>query len=595
MPRRRSSSAATRKITQDKKSAAALRARAEGRIGAEKRRAAAAVGAMADAHRMVHELDVHRAELAVQNDELLTARGETEDALARYTELFDFAPIGYAMLGPDAAIRELNHAGARLLGKPRARAIGARFAAFVAAGSLAVFDALLCRAAAGGAPASCELELAIGGRTVDVRLTAVEVARARRTILLAFEDISERVAREQELARAEQALREAGRRKDEFLGVLSHELRNPLGPISGSLFILDHVAPGSRQAVEARAILDRQVTHLTRLIEDLLDVTRIARGKIELQREHVELGELLRRTIADHRAGFERCGIRLEARLGGEPLWLDADPARLVQIASNLLGNAEKFTPAGGTVTVSVERRGGRVALRVRDTGAGIAPELIPSVFEPFAQAPQAIDRGRGGLGLGLTTVKGMVELHGGTVEVASAGIGRGTEVVVCLPLDGAPVPADGAVECPAAVHRRVLLIDDSADVVAALAQVLRLLGHDVQVADRGAAGLELARAFRPETVICDLGLPEMDGYAVAAAFRADPALQEMHLIALSGYARAEDRRRTVAAGFDHHVAKPPDMQRLDRLIAEGRQAADVSSPAQRRTATATGRVAASS
>jgi two-component system CheB/CheR fusion protein len=519
----------------------------------------------------MHELEVHQTELELQNEELRAARGETEAALARYTELFDFAPIGYATLSANGVIRELNHAGARLLGSVRSRAVGAPFTQFVAAADRRGFELLLVRAADCELPPTCELSLAHrpGGEARKVHLTVSAVARGERTFLLAFHDITERLEREAQLARTEQALREAHRRKDEFLAMLSHELRNPLGPISGSLFILDHVAADTKQAFDARAIIDRQVAHLTRLIDDLLDITRITRGKIELQRERVELAALVGQALDDHRAGFEVRGIRLEARLAPGPFWLDADPDRLIQVASNVLGNAVKFTPSGGTVTVTVEGRAGQVALRVRDTGAGVAPELIGGLFEPFVQAPQTIDRSRGGLGLGLAMVKGIVELHGGTVQLASEGVGLGTEVVVLLPLAAAPAQATGDVaESAAPMGRRVLVIDDNTDVTGTLREALGLMGHDVRISNRGDVGIGLARAFHPDVVICDLGLPEMDGYAVAAALRADPALGGVRLIALSGYARPEDRRRTAAAGFEHHVAKPADLQALCRLIA---------------------------
>jgi PAS domain S-box-containing protein len=579
-----------------------LRPRAEERIGAKRRKPAAAAGSAADAQRIMHELEVHQAELEIQNEELRTARAENEAALARYTELFDFAPIGYATLSSDGIVRDLNHAGARVLGRSKARVIGSQLAAFVAAPDLHLFRVLLQRAADSDALPSCELELSIGGRAVQVRLTATAVAREDRTILVAFEDVSERVAREAQLARTEQALREANQRKDEFLAMLSHELRNPLGPISGSLFILDHTDPESQQALNARAIIERQVVHLTRLIEDLLDVTRITRGKIELQREDVELAELVRRTLDDHRAGFESRGLRLEGRLDEGPFWLRADPARLVQVVSNLLGNAEKFTPRGGTVTVSLEVRGPEVVLRVRDTGVGIAPELIGGLFEPFAQGPQTMDRSRGGLGLGLAMVKGLIELHGGSVQLSSEGVGRGAEVTVSLPLAAAPAKAAGPAARATAAAHRVLVIEDNVDAATCLYDGLSLMGHEVRIVHRGAAGLEVARTFRPEVVLCDIGLPEMDGYEVAAAFRADPALRGAHLIALSGYARPEDRQRAVEAGFDHHVAKPPAFGELARLIDGGSQpdgllarASQASSSCRHPPASASGRAAASS
>jgi two-component system CheB/CheR fusion protein len=575
-------------MPRDRKPASELRARAEDHASA-RRRPPIRPGD-ADAQRILHKLEVHQAELEVQNEELRNARAETESALARYTELFDFAPIGYATLSPDGVVRELNHAGACLLGGPRSRVIGTRFATFVAARDGAAFHALLAQAVDSEAHPSCGIALEISGRPVQVRLTATAVARAGRTILLAFEDVTEQLAREAQLARTEQALREADRRKDDFLAMLSHELRNPLGPLRSSLFVLDNVDPTSQQALDARAIIDRQVTHLSRLVDDLLDVTRINRGKIELQREGVELAELVRRTLDDHRAGFEARGIRLEARLEPGPFWLDADPARLVQIASNLLGNAQKFTPSGGIVSITIEAHGPQVALRVRDTGAGVAPELVPALFEPFAQAPQTMERGRGGLGLGLAMVKGLVELHGGTVQLTSEGAWRGTEAVVRLPLVVAPARPAPDAQPARARGRRVLVIEDNVDAAATLGRALGLMGHEVRVTHLGALGLELARTFRPAVVICDLGLPEMDGYAVAAAFRADPDLRGARLIALSGYARPEDRRRAAAAGFDHHVAKPPRMDELRRLVAE---APEVGSAAPRPSEPAAGHEAA--
>jgi two-component system CheB/CheR fusion protein len=548
-----------------------LRARAKARASARKRTAAAAVpDAPTDTLRILHELEVHQAELEIQNEELRLSRIENESALVRYTELFELAPIGYATLSADGIVRDLNQAGVRLLGRSRSVMVGAPFAALVAAGDVPLFHVLLRRAVDGGAALSCELALSLGGRVVHVRLTAGAVSRADHPILLAFEDITERVEREARLARTERALRDAGRRKDEFLAMLSHELRNPLGPISGSLFILDHVKPDSQQALDARAVIGRQVAHLTRLIEDLLDVTRITRGKIELQREPVELVELVRRALDDHRAVFAARGLRLEARLAAAPIWLHADPTRLVQIVTNLLGNSAKFTPEGGTVELSVETRGEQAVLRVRDSGIGIPPELIGGLFEPFAQAPQAMDRSQGDLGLGLAMVKGLTELHGGEVRLASDGPGRGTEVLVTLPRAAPPArPIEAPAVMPEAPGCRVLVIEDNLDAAAVIGEALGLMGHEVRVVHRGDAGIALARTFRPAVVLCDLGIPEMDGYAVAAAFRADAdaALRETSLIALSGYARPEDRQRAEAAGFEHHVAKPPDMRELQRLI----------------------------
>jgi two-component system CheB/CheR fusion protein len=307
---------------------------------------------------------------------------------------------------------------------------------------------------------------------------------------------------------------------------------------------------------------------LTRLIDDLLDVTRITRGKVQLRRERVELGELVRRTMDDHRASFEASGVRLEAHFEPEAFWVDADPARIVQALSNLLCNAEKFTPRDGIVVVSLRRDAERVLLRVRDSGAGIAPEVLEHLFEPFAQAPQTIDRTRGGLGLGLAMVRGLVELHGGRVDIASKGAGRGTEVIVALPLETAPEKRAPSPDAAVINARRILVIEDNQDAADTLRDALALNGHQVQVAYDGQTGLAMAKTLRPEVVICDIGLPGMSGYAVATAFRAEEKLRGTYLVALSGYAQREDIQRAADAGFNRHIAKPPSLDELELVLA---------------------------
>jgi CheY-like chemotaxis protein len=334
--------------------------------------------------------------------------------------------------------------------------------------------------------------------------------------------------------------------------------------------------PGSEKAPAAIAIIERQVSQLARVVDDLLDVTRIARGKIRLQRARIEVGDLVRRTVEDHRAGLEEKHIQVGCDTGAAPLWVDADASRLAQVLGNLLGNALKFTDAGGRVQVVLGREAGWMLLRVRDTGVGIAKEIAGRLFEPFTQGPQAIDRSRGGLGLGLSTAKGLVELHGGTVEVASAGVGHGAEFTVRIPLaspiEVAAPPAAG----PPAPPRRVLVIDDNADAAETLKDLLELRGHSVRVALDGPSALRAARAFQPDVVLCDIGLPGMSGYDVARALRADDALRHALLVALSGYAQPEDARRAAEAGFDRHVAKPAGAEEIERLLAKGpRRSAD--------------------
>ncbi|MET0388782.1 MAG: ATP-binding protein [Polyangiales bacterium] len=516
----------------------------------------------------MHELEVHQVELELQNEELRRARTELEHGLARYTELFDFAPIGYATLDAAGNIRELNHAAARLLQSERALLVGKPFIARVAPRDQARLADLLQRASEEEQQVRTELELTWTSRPVFVRVSAAVPRTAEHSTLLAFEDITERKTYEEQLERSEDALRLADRRKDEFLAALSHELRNPLMPIRNCVFLLANTDLSSEQAQQTIAIMDRQVAHMARLVDDLLDVTRIQRGIVHLQREPVELTGLVRRTLADVRGNFEASGVHLEARVELGEVWLLADPARLTQVLTNVLGNAEKFTPRGGVVTLGLQLVAGDVHVRVADNGAGIASEMLEHLFQPFTQAPQTMDRARGGLGLGLSMVKGLVELHGGRVRMTSQGIGRGSELVIILPV--APV-LERVAPAPLVAHaagRRVLVIEDNADAANTLSSALGAIGHEVTVAYDGPSSLVQARELKPDVVLCDIGLPGMDGYEVARAFRADDRLRSSFMIALSGYALPEDRRRSLEAGFDKHVSKPPSMKDLHQVIA---------------------------
>jgi PAS domain S-box-containing protein len=364
-------------------------------------------------------------------------------------------------------------------------------------------------------------------------------------------------------------LQEGTRMRDEFLGMLSHELRNPLAPIRNSLFVLERAAPGSAPAARARQIIGRQTEHLTRLVDDLLDVTRIARGKIELHRTRTELGELVRRVCDDHRSVLQEHGMSLAVEVAGA-VWVDADETRISQVMGNLLQNAARFGRRGGTVSVGSGIEEARAWIRVRDDGLGIAPEVLPHVFEPFVQAEHDLARTKGGLGLGLALVKGLVELHGGAVSARSAGAGLGAEFLVRLPLAAPPAGARATAPRAAASAPglRVLVVDDNADEAASLCDALALGGHSVAVAHDGAEALERARAFRPSVILCDIGLPRMNGYEVARAVRGDPGLSEVRLIALTGYARPEDVAATRAAGFDQHLAKPASIPDLERAMA---------------------------
>ncbi len=374
-----------------------------------------------------------------------------------------------------------------------------------------------------------------------------------------------------ELKRAFEALREADRRKDEYLAMLSHELRNPLAPIRSAVFLLERADPASDGARRAREVIARQVGHLARMVDDLLDVSRLARGRIELRRTRLDLGELVRRVGEDHRLLLGGGGVELEVAAPESPVLVDGDATRLAQLLGNVLQNSAKFTPRGGRVTLSLSVEGGRATVRVRDTGAGIEPNLLGHVFEPFVQEERNLARSRGGLGLGLPLVKGLAELHGGTVEARSDGAGAGAEIIVRLPLasargaEGGPREPDRAA---AVSRRRVLVVDDNVDAAESLCDVVAFLGHTVEAVHDGAAALARVRERRPDVVLCDIGLPGMDGYEVARAIRADADLAGIRLVAVSGYAQPEDRARATRAGFDAHVAKPADPAAIGRLIA---------------------------
>ncbi len=542
-----------------------LRRQAEKRL--EARKPAPARRHDEDLRRLVHELEVHQIELEIQNEELDAAGRDIEAGLRRYSEIFEFAPIGYFVIATDGTIRESNLAGARLLGAERMLLVGDRFVRFVQEGQRGTFADFLERVLVAddgeGNGVSCEVQLA--GEVAparDLGLTGAVVGNAPRAALIAALDLTAR-------KRAEAALREENRRKDAFLGTLSHELRNPLAPISNSLSVIERSEPGSERARRALAVIARQVAHLTRIVDDLLDATRIAHDKIRLQKQRVDLRALVQHTMDDYRQGFQSGGIQLDTHLEQGTFWVDADATRLAQVLGNLLTNAVKFTPSGGKVEVFLRREARTAALSVRDNGIGIGIDTREHLFEPFWQAPQTLDRSRGGLGLGLAMVKRIVEMHGGAVNLTSDGVERGAEFLVRLPLV-VESSQDACASTPRAAQRyRVLVIEDLTDAADTLRGVLELEGHSVRVAGDGYAGLALARQFRPEVVLCDIGLPGMDGYQVARAFREDDLLKGTFLVALSGYALPEDLRRALLAGFDRHIAKPASVDSLEHVFAQ--------------------------
>jgi signal transduction histidine kinase/ActR/RegA family two-component response regulator len=392
--------------------------------------------------------------------------------------------------------------------------------------------------------------------------TATLVAAVRAALRARRRQYDVRALLEQEQeSRAEAEA--ASRRKDALLAMLAHELRNPLSAVRHAVMVarLDESRRGS-----ALEIAQRQTTQLVHLVDDLVDVARITQGKIKLRREPVTLGMLLERTIEATRSVIEERGHAL--MLGPVPsLVLEGDPTRLEQVFVNLVTNAAKYTPPGGTIRITADVDGGELVLRVRDNGVGIAPDVLPHVFDLFAQADRTLDRAQGGLGIGLTVARQLVELHGGRIEASSEGPSRGAEFAVWLPAIPAVLrPADATAATPRA-GKRVLVVEDNFDAAESLKMVLELSGHDVRVVHDGIAALAAVDDQMPEIMLVDIGLPGMDGYEVARRLRQLPAVRRFFLIALTGYGREEDRQRALEAGFDHHFTKPVNVDSLEGLI----------------------------
>ena len=376
-----------------------------------------------------------------------------------------------------------------------------------------------------------------------------------------------------EAKRTADTLREADRRKDEFLAILAHELRNPLAPLRHALEML-RLAPESREAAGwARDIMERQVGQMVRLIDDLLDLSRVSRGKVRLERQPVGVDAIVHDALEVCRPAIDAGAHVLQVRLPDAPVLLEGDRTRLVQILCNLLSNAAKYTPPGGRIELEASAEAEEAVISVSDNGVGIPAGMLPRVFDMFTQVENTLERSQGGLGIGLTLVKRLTELHGGRVEAQSEGPGRGSRFVLRLPrarqaaLQGM-TPKEQAAPKTRRVAQRILVADDNRDAADSLASMLRLLGHEVKIAYDGAEAVELAGSFRPQLALLDIGMPRLNGYEAAQAIRAQPSLQEVLLVALTGWGQPEDRRRSRLAGFHHHFVKPVDPAMLARLLS---------------------------
>ena len=505
--------------------------------------------------------------------------------------ILDTALDGVITIDADGRIVEFNAAAEQILGHRKDEALGSDMA------DLIIPPAMRSRHRAGlayylatgiGPILGKRLELTAlrkDGTEIPVELAITAIPGQPRPLFTGYlRDIHERKKSEAErevaeanLARIAADLVEANRRKTEFLAMLSHELRNPLAPMRNAMEILGRAEHDSPEARAAMSMLRRQVGQMVRLIDDLLDVSRISRGKIELRRDRVPLETIVEHAIEAARPPCDELEQALSLEMPTEPLYVDGDPARLVQILGNLLSNACKFTARGGRIRLVVEREDDHAVLHVIDNGIGIALDHQARIFELFTQVDASLERSQGGLGIGLTLVKSLVEMHDGRIEVRSDGVGHGSTFTVRLPLVEAPAAAGGeapseSVAPPAFGARRILVVDDNADSAESLAMLLRLSGHDVKTVFDGGAAVETAEAFAPDVVLLDIGLPVLNGYEAAERIRRGPRGSVLVLVALTGWGQEDDRRRSKEAGFDAHLVKPVDPAELLRLLAVTRR-----------------------
>ena len=522
---------------------------------------------------------VRQNELAEQAQKAAAAMHESEE---RYRTLFALGPVAIYSCDAAGVIRNFNRRAAELWGRePEPGNTDARFwgsfKLFHPDGTFLPYE-------------QCPMAEVLSGRIAELRDTEMLIERpdgSRITVLVnirpvkndngeirgainCFSDITQRILLEEKTKEQARSIADLSRRKDEFLAMLSHELRNPLAPILNAVQLLGLQRDGTPLQKEAHGIIERQVAQLARLVDDLLEVSRITTGRIHLQVERVDLRRIVDRAIETTQPQAGRKGQSVAKSLPAQPLWVYGDAMRLEQVVVNLLNNASKYTDPGGHIWVGLKQEGEQACLRVRDTGMGIAPELLPHIFDLFTQADKSLDRSQGGLGIGLSLVRSLVTMHRGQVEAHST-VGEGSEFVVNLPVLVAS-PESTAIPVPivASPHRplKVLAVDDNVDAAKGVAMLLRAFGHEARVAHDGASAMQAALEFLPEVVLLDIGLPVTNGYQVAKWIRQEPALKDVVLVALTGYGQESDLQRSREAGFDHHLVKPVDFAKIECILS---------------------------
>jgi PAS domain S-box-containing protein len=472
-------------------------------------------------------------------------------------------------LNADGAIAYCNRRFADLLGRPHERLTGVAFRDFIPPDEQALYESLLQQGRAGAGQGEAHLQKADGG-LIPVFLTfnALPPDSGVAVGVLVTDLTTQR--HHEKLNAALEALKESDRRKDEFLAMLAHELRNPLAPIRNALHIM-RLAGASGETVSSETeMMERQVGQMVRLVDDLLDVSRISRGKIELRKDRVEVASVVNHAVEAARTLVQCMEHNLTVTLPPLPIYLNADPTRLAQVLGNLLSNACKFTDKGGRISVTVELEGKQAVIRVRDNGIGIAADQLPRIFDMFMQVDTSLERSVSGLGIGLTLAKNLVEMHDGTLEVHSAGAGQGSEFVVRLPITvEIPSPPEPTVSAPTTTTaRRILVVDDNRVSADSLARLLKLTGNETHTAYDGFEAVEAAATFRPDVVLLDIGLPKLNGYEAARKIREEPWGKKLVLVALTGWGQDEDRRKSRDAGFNGHMVKPIDHAELMKLLA---------------------------
>ena len=498
-------------------------------------------------------------------------RTRLDEALARLAAIVDSSDDAIVSKTLDGTITSWNRSAQRLFGYTAAEAVGQPIFLIVPPERRAEEEGVLARLRAGEIVDHFEtVRRRKDGSLVEISVTVSPVKDSRGRVIGASKiarDITQRKRVERERVAMFEEAQQANRAKDEFLAMLGHELRNPLGAISSAIRLLEPMDAVSERAGLARDVIARQTRHLARLVDDLLDVARVMTGKVLLERQPLDLAEVVTRHVNSLRTTGKMQDHTVTVQ--AESVWVDADVVRVEQIVGNLVSNAIKYTPAAGRIVISVGRDNGYAILSVQDTGVGMSPHLLARVFDLFVQGERRLDRTQGGLGIGLTLVRRLVELHGGTVEAASEGADRGSRFTVRL--RAVPTPAMGAKPAPGSgrvATRRVLVIEDNDDAREMLRHLLEAAGNEVHEAADGRRGLEMALSLRPDVALIDLGLPGLDGYEIARQLRASDERRAILLVAVTGYGSPEDRERSLLAGFDVHLVKPVDPDMLAGVLA---------------------------